>query len=116
MYFPLLLLSLTNIVFSVQHEDVTEHGQKKRVPRLNEQGKKIPHTAAVYNRCINEIIVEFYNKKSKVSKGVQKLSPQLISLVQEYHKIYYVAETKNYLESGSSEGWKLLQTPDKVTS
>ncbi len=77
---------------------------------------KIPHNAAVYNRCINEIIVKFYNKKSKVSKGVQKLSHQLISLVQEYHKIYYVAETKNYLESLSSEGWKLLQTPDKVTS
>jgi hypothetical protein len=116
LYCPLLSLLLTNIVFLVQHEDVTEHGQKKRVPRLNEQGKKIPHTAVVYNKCINEIIDEFNNKKSKVSKGVQKLSPQLSSLVQEYHKIYYVAETKNYLESGSSEGWKLLQTPDKVTS
>jgi len=60
---------------------------------------------------VEKTVNEFSFTKGKVS---QKISPQLISFVKEFHGVYYSSQTKQPLFTGVSEGWKTLTNKENV--
>ena len=62
-----------------------------------------------------EIVEKKVNEFSFIkSKVAQKISPQLMSFVKEYHGCYYSSQTGQSLFSGDSIGWQTLENSDKV--
>jgi uncharacterized protein YpbB len=74
-------------------------------------GKDIPHLPKTYLEIVEKKVNEFSFIKSKVA---QKISPQLMSFVKEYHGCYYSSQTGQSLFSGDSIGWQTLENSDKV--